>query len=804
MNAPLAWLAVCVSLGIWTRNLIQIPVLFSLLISICFIPISLVTIKNKTASILSICVTAFFIGCLILSINQFFPPYHLKNFSFQKPREVYLSGIVISEPKIVPGYYGGEKMNFIMESECLIEEGSKKNVCGKTSILIDDISSETMLEYGDKVLLKGFLSIPPRPGNPAQFNYAEYLNRRGMFSILRAKGQDAVILERNGGNRVFRMAFRIKKKIRDLIDASLPKDESDFINAVLLGLSGNMDFQIKDTFVKTGTMHLIAISGLNVGFLVFLAMIIFSAARVPRNLGVIVSIFLLIFYAILTGGTISVIRAVIMAIAVLFGALIAREISLWNSLGLAAVIILGIDPLSLFDVGFQLSFLSIIFILYLTPRFEELFSYDRSLSVLFMGRIKRYFLEAFFVSFSVWIGILPLVLFYYNIVTPVTVIANLLVVPLSFLIVASGIVFIASSFIIPPAAKVFAAATSFLCATLFSANDIFSKVFLSHVYLPKPRWHFIVLYYAFIMTVMERRRLKISSGKLLIAAFLIINVIVWKSALVPADERLKVTFLDVGHGDSAFIEFPRGGNMLIDGGNEDAGRNVILPFLRNKGVYLIDAVVLTHPDSDHCGGLITVMSELRVGRLFYGGAKSDSSVYKNLENLIAEKKTRATVLKRGDSIEGACGVNLFCLNPPDEFLYGEDVSENDRSVLINMKYKKISMFFCGDIGEKAMSEVMTYRPNTRASLLTLPHHGEKLTLAGESFINGLFPEYAVISQGAAANEILRSERIEEVLAAKGMRVFRTNRDGAIFAETDGHTLSVNSFASANLGRCNLK
>lgn len=528
-------------------------------------------------------------------------------------------------------------------------------------------------------------------------------------------------------------------------------------------------------------------------------MLIFRVARMPKKINIIVTIFLLVFYAILTNGTPSVIRATVMAIALLFGLLIGREMSLWNSLGLAAVIILGFDQNAFFDVGFQLSFMSLISILYVTPKLEEAFHYDRRLAVPFMGRWKRYSLEGFFVSIAALVGILPFTLFYFNIATPIAVITNLFAVPLSFLITASSIPFIALGFVAPLVAKIFAASTSFLCDILFTANGIFSKVPLAYAYFPKPPLYLIAAYYVFLVGFIEHKRLKIPLAKLSVAALLFINAIIWLNALRPDDGKLKITFLDVGHGDAVFVEFPRAGNMLIDGGNggaageRDAGREVILPFLKNKGVRVIDAVILTHPDSDHVGGLIPVIKEMRVRRIFDNGTRSGSNIYSRFKDLALKNKIKRHTLRRGYSIEGIKDVSLLCLNPPAEWIGDPAIEENDKSLAMRIKYKQTAVLLCGDIGERPIDDILGYASTAKAEILMLPHHGQELTPAREAFIDSVKPRYAVISQGNSLNEVARSVKAEVLLSAKGMKVFRTNRDGAVSAAVDGKTIFVTGF-----------
>ncbi len=821
MNSPLIWIAIFLASGILAGLTIRTSLVLAILAAALSVLISLLTIKRKIISSLSLFLTAFFIGCLLFQIGQIYPANHIKNFTPHEPESVYaaplserigvyIEGLIIDEPQLTRTSYGEPKVNFILEASGFQKGDRKQNlpydnadlpdrsqaVTGKVKVFISGDAER--LNYGDRILVNGLLSSPRGPSNPGEFDYAQYLKRDGIFSILSAKGYNVVLLEKGGGNAVLRIAYSVRNRLKEIIDSNLPKGSADFVSAILLGQRQEVDFELNDIFMKTGTIHLLAISGLHVGLLTFLVILILKIIRIPRKASVVATISFLIFYAILTSGRPSVIRATVMAIAILFGWLIGRESQMWNSLGLAAILILGFEPNALFDVGFQLSFISVASILYLTPKLEELFYYDRKLAVPFMSRWKRYFAEGAFVSAAAWLGVLPFVLYYFNIVTPIAIIANLFAVPLTFLIITSSMPFIIFTAFTPFIGKIFAGATWLLCAMLFGATDMISKFPLAYLYFPKPPAPFIVIYYIFIVALIEHKRFKISIGKIAALGLLFINIIIWQNALKVNDGRLKVTFLDVGHGDSIFIEFPNGGNMLIDGGKGgdwDVGRNIILPFLRNKGIDTLDAVVLTHPDADHVGGLTSVIEGLNIRRALENGSESNTDAYLNFKDVInRRKKTKRDVLRRGDSIE-VRDTDLLCLNPPIEWISNSNVEDNDNSLVIKVSYGDVGLLFCADIEEKAINDILKFGQILDAEVLMLPHHGERLTLERQIFIEEVSPKYAVISQGRAVKEVLRSKEAEEFLLSKGIKVFRTNRDGAIFVETDGKSILINNFKS---------
>lgn len=792
MKNPLAYVALLISLGIWIGSVIRIPVAFITVIAGFLFFISSFTLKKRILAFSLIAVIFVLTGYMFYWKGQLYPVHHIKNWTNKAPLEVCVEGIIINQPHFRAASYGGGRFNFTIDSIKAEKDGLKKAVSGKVGVNVyTPAFSPDGLRYGDRVVLKGLLSTPRTPGNLGEFDYARYLERKGIFSLLNVKAADFVVVGRSKGNPIVRAAYDIRDKIERFILSYLPRDKAVFLNAILLGSRDKINDDLNDDFVKTGTVHLLAISGLNVGLIASLFILIFNVIRIPRRINVIAVIFLLIFYAILTNNSPSVLRATVMAVAVLAGFLIGRESSIWNSLGLSAIIILGFDPNALFEAGFQLSFVSLMSILYITPALEKFFNYDRKLASLFKPAWNRYLADGFFISLAAWIGVLPLVLFYFRIVTPITVLANLFAVPLSFLITASSVPFVVLGLAAPFFAKMFAGSVWLFCEALFLINSFLSEVPFAYAYLPRPPLYLIVLYYFFMVVFIEHERLKISTGKILIAVFIVSNAIIWQGALRPSGKgMLTLTFLDVGHGDSVFVEFPYGGNMLIDagGGSRDTGNDVILPFLRDKGVCVIDALVMTHTDLDHIGGMSAVLEGIRVNRIFDNGSSSDTRGYLDLNKDVLKRRIRKRTLNSGDALKGFKGADILCFNPPSEWKDDREVEENEKSVVLRIGYKETGVLMCGDIADRSLSEIRVFANLLNSDVFMSPHHGQALTYETGTFIGSIKPRYAVISEGSRPDEIARSVKTEDLLRARGIKVFRTNRDGAVTISSDGREI----------------
>jgi competence protein ComEC len=730
--------------------------------------------KVKFNALLSLSI--LFLGSIFYQNFQLLPPDHIINFTSKESRLVYLRGIILDEPILTSTSYGEEKTIFVLETREL-KPGSDNQIWQgvRGRVKVTAYGKRERYSYSDELLLGGYLSRPEGPRNPGGFNYKEYLARQRIYTLLRVKQENLIKSIGEGGNPFVKFTFGIKEKLRELIKVNLPQLEGSLLSAIILGDREDLPEELNDFFIKTGTVHILAISGLHVGIVAFIFLSLFKVLRVPRKLRYVLVIFLLIIYAFLTGARPPVIRATIMALVLLFGLLINRDIDIYNSLGLAALIILMGNPLQLFDAGFQLSFLCVISILYFTPKMASIF------------KDKNWLTKYFFVSLSAWLGIIPVVAYHFNIISPMTVIANLAVIPFIFLVVALGFTFILAGLLSLIFAKVFGATVSFALSVLIHFTSIISKLPFSYFYIPQPTYIYIICYYVLLLVVFNYKRLGLSVGRLSILVLVTLNFLIWKGALRQPNDKLKVTFFDVGYGDAAFVEFPKSGNMLIDAGegqDADKGRWVIMPFLRSKGINTIDAIVLSHPDEDHVGGLYTIIKNFKVKNLFDNGMPTRSLAYANYIRAIKEENVFRRILKEGNQIKGYNAL-VYILHPPTEFLRNTRSDTNNNSLILKIIYKDIGILFCGDIEEEAMKRLIPYGWILNSSIIKIPHHGADAKEEGELFFREVNPKIAIISVTKDNRFNAPSIKTLELLEGLGAKVYQTDTYGAIIVSTDG-------------------
>ena len=482
-------------------------------------------------------------------------------------------------------------------------------------------------------------------GNPGGFDYEKYLRIRGILA--RAFVNDAkgfVVLRRETGNALRTRMEHFRDLIRTSIQGTAPGTEGKIIQAMILGDQKEIPQEVMEKFNRTGTTHIIAISGFNIGivavFSLFTIRLLLKSSEYLQlrynmtRISTLFAILIVILYTFIAGSGISVVRASIMVVLFMIAILINRERDLYNTLALAAFIILVATPYSLFDISFQLSFIAVASLLFLTPRLTALLPSPpppESPSMTREERIKRHSKRAlragiifFLVSLTATLGTLPLILLYFNRLSLVTLAANMIVVPILGILAIPFCLFIVLAVpISTPLADIIIRISAVLVNISLSLVDALAALPWSSIYVSTPTFSEIGAFYLLLISAgfwldrLNRKEETMPPGKtvllwkiipVLVILFFIIDG-AWIYLEGQHRGRLTLTAVDVGQGAQYSIRFPGGKRMLVDGGGFfddtfDVGKYVVAPFLWKERISRIDTVVLTHPHPDHLQGSV--------------------------------------------------------------------------------------------------------------------------------------------------------------------------------------------------------
>jgi len=480
-----------------------------------------------------------FIGTANLFIkDDYYRPEHISHFVSQKPRSFAIYGVVASDP-ILKHAALGDTYSFLVTPSLIRVWDKWFPACGIISVTSHK-DKET--EYGEEILFEAAIKAPSDEKESA--NYTAYLKKKGIFALATIRRKDAltrstslrvnperapafgstwlitprepsraesrdkrgiveglISVEANDSSSFLRFAYRMKNALNEKINKIFSVPSRYFISALILGERQNISRDWKNIFVNTQTIHLLAISGLHVGIISFIILFLTGLFGLPRDAKYIVTIFLILFYSVMVGWMPSVARSAIMGTVILGACVLKRDADIYNSLGLAACIILIFQPNQLFDMGFILSFGSVLSLIYIYPKINRALCFDKIDRKEKWGAILYYIATLFSASLAVWIGIFPIVLYFFNLISTISIIVNILAIPCMFIVMPLAI----SAIIFQPfcifLGAAFKEATEFFLAILLSLLDLCSKMPLAYFNSAPVSVIIIPLYY-FVLFVL--------------------------------------------------------------------------------------------------------------------------------------------------------------------------------------------------------------------------------------------------------------------------------------------------------------
>lgn len=458
MKRPLAGLAIAFSLGIFIANYIKISFLLIYCLGIIALFLSCLSSKREARFTLFLLCLAFCLGAASFKNAGSLPPCHISQYIYKIRQPCVIRGVVDSQPRLTR-----RGAAFAFKANAIESARLTYSCCGNILVYL---RADKNFQYGEELILRGNLS-------------RQFAKRGARFTFSVGSTADIIRLNRNKGFKLKRFALCLKNKMEEIFFRQTSLITAAILDAMILGEKKHIPALLYKSMIKSGTVHILVVSGFNVGIVTFIVVLFLKLLRLPRKLRCCLAVPLIILYCLVTGASVPVVRATIMAVIFSLAYLLKREADIYNSLSAAAIIILGINPNQLFDIGFQLSFASVIAIVYFYPKIKAFLRID-SLEMKWI----RFFIDSALVSFSAWLGTFGLVAYYFRLFSPITVFANLFIVPLASLITLSGFSLIFVSLTCPGCAKFFALSNELLAAALLQANSLLIKLPAAYFYLP--------------------------------------------------------------------------------------------------------------------------------------------------------------------------------------------------------------------------------------------------------------------------------------------------------------------------------
>ncbi len=656
-------------------------------------------------------------------------------------------------------------------------------------------------EYGDHLEMMVQLKQPSQFQNPGAFQYADYRNRTGYSGMATLPGPGEAKKVGEGGYGLLKRLYRWRETIRLSMVAAFHEGQLREVPlalfmALIIGEDGYLTEEIRDVFSASGTTHILSISGSHlalVSFLIF-GLIRGGFACLPAALLLRISLFKtpaqwaafftaapVAFYAYLAGGEIATLRSLTMILVYLLSVWLGRSGEVTTSLSLAALLILAFDPLALFDLSFQLSFVSVLSIALAAGWWQDAV-YPPVTSDHEPSRFQKYIVRPgqlmLCTNLGATIGAAPLTLFYFHQFSWVGLVSNFIIIPMAgWIMVPFGLICAVAS-LFSDTGLPLGMWHQRLGSFYYQWTSFFAHFPGADAHFASPMLWTVVSFYGAVFCLLLWRAPWQRLASVIVAFF--VFFLGWGGIRMAPDSP-RVTFLDVGQGDATLLEFPGGKTMLIDGGaggNFSMGKVAIAPYLWQRRVRHIDYLVATHPDMDHVGGLTYLVRKFQIGEIWTNGMTRDSSFYQEFIESMRQKGLAAIAVDDHVAPLTIDACRIFFLNPS---LDRGETDYNNHSIVMRLVCstpRPLSILFTGDIEKKGEEAILKRGYPLSSAILKVPHHGSRGSLSWP-FLAAVSPEYAIFSVGDRNRYRHPHPEVLTAYTAVNAKIYRTDKDGAM-------------------------
>ncbi|GAA4295267.1 DNA internalization-related competence protein ComEC/Rec2 [Anaerocolumna aminovalerica] len=648
-------------------------------------------------------------------------------------------------------------------------------------------SENSNFKIGNILEISGKIEKFQKATNPGQFNEYEFNKIQKIDYKIKAENIKVV----DGRySWFFQTLHDIKNKFIQVYEQILPQKNAGLISAMILGDTSGLDKDIKDLYRENGISHILAISGLNVSLIGMSLFHLLRKLRIPNFIATLLSIFLIFSFGVLTNFSVSTNRAVVMLIVFMCGGVIGRTYDLFSAASLSALIILINSPMEIYNAGFLLSFTAILGMALIYPILKNI-----------LGKRNK-LVEAFLLTLSIQVITLPVMLYFFYEFPLYSIIINLIILPLSSLIVLIALVAGLAGFIAISLGSFIIGGAHYILNFYEAVCRFGEKLPGRMILIGRPDlWLLAFYYFILIIWILLNTELVRKKTIILLSFLLLIFV-------KPKNVDLEVTFIDVGQGDCIFMNSPENVTYLIDGGSSDVkevGKYRIEPFLKSKGIWKVDYVILTHLDTDHISGVLELMESSKngsyegniiIGHLILPDVQEKDQEYMDIVTLAENKGIKVLYIQKGDIIKEK-HVTITCLNPSPDALHADNAS----SVVLSVNYGDFNMLLTGDLEGEGERQVLGILNGTSSLLspkdkdtdeiinepievtkdydvLKVAHHGSKNSTF-EEFLSVIKPEWAIISCGYNNRYGHPHEELMERLLNINSKILTTPEKGAV-------------------------
>lgn len=793
---PLLLTAIAVTLGVAIDNHCHLNFLFWLVIYIVAFLGWLVSFRTNLLRVSSLLLTISFLALAALWYNYWWNHYGVNEiglFASKQQRPVCIECYVQSESKRIASpersqfnpVPRGESTKLFLTALRIRHRNSWHQVSGQLDCVINGQLS--VIPTGSRIRIFGQLGLVSKPTNPGQFDYQHHMRSERKLAVLNVNHPAAVVIVGKGKTRSL---SSIRETMNNSIWRYVGSKRAPFASAILLGNREQLSPDNREEFMASGTVHILAISGLHVGIMAAAILFLGRLGFIQRKYCLLITVIFVLFYMWLVEFRPPVVRASILVTIYCVARWIGRNGFTFNTLGLATLVIALINPAQLLNVGTQLSFLAVASLSCFYPLIvrkpttdplDRLIERTRPTPVRILKMLLDRVRYMFGVSAIVWLTSAPLVAEHFNIVAPIALIVNpLLVLPLTLgLLLGFGVLVFGNVF--PPLAILCGKGCDGCLYLIERIIELSNLVPFSHIWVCGPAaWAVFVFYLALFLLIIyppsrlpKRWALVFGPAWLAFCVFLPATVQHFKDQY---RQSLCCTFIDVGHGTSVLLQLPKGKTMLYDCGSFGSSRRAtqdISDALWHHQINHIDVLVISHADLDHYNALPGIVERFSIGTILVSPVSLGDSVDQNFVTALRLAEAKQIPIQRvwaSQQINLSSELKIDILSPPE---HGTDSTDNSNSLVFCLKRAPYSILLPGDLDNVGLEKLLNQPPRS-FDITMAPHHGSQNSRP-QDFIEWCQPDLFVVS--GDSNDL---ERVtEELLDELGIHLLYTARHGAI-------------------------
>ena len=698
---------------------------------------------------------------------------------FNDTREIktLIRGVVSERPEV-----NNDRIRFMLSGISINDKSYSGEILA--SVYKNRFKNESLKEYkyGDVLEINGKLEALPRSKNPGEFDYGEYLRLHDVDAMFISFGYENISLTGSDPPGFYKgsILIPVKDYCVKIIDKFIGGDEGEYLKGLVLGERSNISREVKQNFINAGVAHIIAVSGLNVAYVIIVIWGLLVFIPVKHTYKILITIILLVFYMNLTGNTPSIIRATIMASIFLLAQLFERKPDSINITSFSALVILLINPAQLFDAGFILSFSAIFSLILIYPVFNRWLGLiewykNPGQDNLFIKAVKGLII-LFTGTLAAQIGTLPVTAIMFKKISVVSLLANLFAIPLSNVALGLGFIMIIVSPVSVWLASVFASVNSLLLYLQLFLIEFCAG--LDYAYFETYFADSLLLFVYFtVLILLVTSNIKNYRFRLLLCAVLISNYVIWKD-VYNKTPYAEITYLSLGNSNSTLIKMPLGSSVLINAGSSgnnftSAQRNII-PYLKAKNISQLDLLVINTLNRNEFKSLKYLVDNFPVNKLvvpvYYKPVFENKNLRESFDHVNIEYIENSKIINSKGNFR--------------IYLYYDSLYRS--STMISQFSFGSQNFLFNDVKQEKENVLFEYLIDNSFKYRVYKTSGSgSFSVNSPAIITAADPEFIVISAAGNSRSSVNTEIFTETLQNNGYNVLNTPVSGAMIFKTNG-------------------